>query len=197
VTYHPVGLSGLRRWWDEHASRTIPRLRHLPLWAPHPGVTSQVGKGGFRDSNTAFGSGFHAHHGCLELRSSSGTVLGPTSLLEEEDLVLVDRSLAWRRSSGGPAAAEKIAAIVPRPQQELVVPRGAYESIALGPHEDIGSGRLQPGDQLPTLVELAAEFTVAVGTAQRAITLLAEEGLIDVTRGRRAVVCRRLKPVAG
>jgi DNA-binding GntR family transcriptional regulator len=86
---------------------------------------------------------------------------------------------------------------VPRPQPELVVPRGAYESIARGPHEDIGSGRLQPGDQLPTLVELAAEFTMAVGTAQRAITLLAEEGLIDVTRGRRAVVCRRLKPVAG
>jgi integrase len=103
---------------------------------------------------------------------------------------------AWVDQAGR-RAAEKIGAIVPRPQPELVVPRGAYESIALALHADIVSGRLQPGDQLPTLVELAAEFTVAVGTAQRAITLLAEEGLIDVTRGRRAVVCRRLKPVAG
>jgi integrase len=94
-------------------------------------------------------------------------------------------------------AAEKIAAIAPRPQPELVVPRGAYDSIAQALREDILSGRLRPGDHLPTLVELAAEFMVAVGTAHRAITLLSEEGLIDVTRGRRAVVCRRLKPVAG
>src|SRR3954471_3224827 len=60
-----------------------------------PGVTSQVGKGGFRDSNSAFGSGVHARHGCLEAQVSSGNFLGPTSLLEEEDLVAVGRSLTW------------------------------------------------------------------------------------------------------
>jgi integrase len=85
----------------------------------------------------------------------------------------------------------------PRPQPELVIPRGAYDSLAQALRDNIVSGRLRPGDQLPTLVELAAEFTVAVGTAHRAISLLAEDGLIDVTRGGRAVVCRRLKPVAG
>ena len=94
-------------------------------------------------------------------------------------------------------AAEKIAAIAPRPQPELVVPRGAYDALAQALREDIVSGRLRPGDQLPTLVELAAEYTVAIGTAHRAITLLSGEGLIDVTRGRRAVVCGRLKPVTG
>jgi len=72
-------------------------------------------------------------------------------------------------------AAEKIAAIAPRPQPELIVPRGAYESLAQARREDILSGRLRPGDQLPTLVELAAEYTVAVGTAHRAITLLSGE----------------------
>jgi hypothetical protein len=88
-------------------------------------------------------------------------------------------------------AAETIASIVPRPQPELQVPRGAYDAIAQALREDILSGRLQPGDQLHTVVQLAAEYTVAVGTAHRSIAALAAEGLINVTRGRRATVAAR------
>jgi Bacterial regulatory proteins, gntR family len=57
--------------------------------------------------------------------------------------------------------------------------------------QQIRSGELEPGDQLPTLAELAVANTVAVGTAHRALTLLRNEGLVEVTRGRRAVVAAR------
>jgi hypothetical protein len=56
------------------------------------------------------------------------------------------------------------------------------------PAEYIHTGRLQPGDQLPTVVQLAAQHSVVAGTAHRAIATLATEGLIVVSRGKRAVV---------
>ena len=56
---------------------------------------------------------------------------------------------------------------------------------------EIASGRLRPGDQLPAVVQLAAKYDVAAGTAHRAVALLADGGLIDVRRGRRATVNAR------
>jgi len=67
-------------------------------------------------------------------------------------------------------------------------PRGPYEVIAESLREQIRTGQLKPGDQLPTIAELAVANTVAVGTAHRALSMLRNEGLIEVTRGRRAVV---------
>jgi integrase len=84
-------------------------------------------------------------------------------------------------------AADMMATIVPRPVPTPVV-RGPYETIAEALHEQIRSGVLKPGDQLPTVAELAVANNIAVGTAHRALTLLKREGLIDVARGRRAVV---------
>ena len=85
-------------------------------------------------------------------------------------------------------AAETIATIVPRPQPAPRAPRGPYESIAESLRDDIRSGRLRSGDALPIVVQLAARFTVAAGTAHRAMASLASEGWIVVARGRRAVV---------
>jgi integrase len=85
-------------------------------------------------------------------------------------------------------AAETMASIMHTPVPTPKKPRGPYESIAQTLRDDILSGRLKPGDQLPTVVQLAAEFTVAAGTAHRAMALLASEGLITVTRGKRAVI---------
>ncbi|WP_300011081.1 tyrosine-type recombinase/integrase [Pseudonocardia sp.] len=85
-------------------------------------------------------------------------------------------------------AATTMAAIVPRPVPDTPEPRGPYEVIAEALREQIRSGQLRPGDQLPTVAELAVANTVAVGTAHRAMTLLRNEGLISVARGRRAVV---------
>jgi integrase len=84
-------------------------------------------------------------------------------------------------------AAATIAKIIPRPAPSKVS-RGPYETIAAALRDEIRLGQLKPGDQLPTVTELAAAHTVAVGTAHRAIALLKNEGLIDVTRGRRATV---------
>ncbi len=88
-------------------------------------------------------------------------------------------------------AATTIAGVMPKPVP-VQVPRGPYEQIAEAIREDIRTGRLKPGDQLPTIAELAAANTVAVGTAHRATALLKDEGLIVVTRGRRAVVSTRI-----
>ena len=87
-------------------------------------------------------------------------------------------------------AADTMARVMPTPAPKPKPPRGPYESIAQALRDDITSGRLKPGDQLPTVVQLAAEFTVAAGTAHRAMTRLADEGLVTVTRGRRAVVAQ-------
>ena len=85
-------------------------------------------------------------------------------------------------------AADTMATLMPVPAPQPKRPRGPYENIATSLREDIRTGRLKPGDQLPTVVQLAAEFTVAAGTAHRAMALLHSEGLITVTRGKRAIV---------
>lgn len=83
-------------------------------------------------------------------------------------------------------AAETMAGILPRPAPPPAKPRGPYQQIAADLREEIASGQLRPGDQLPTVVQVAATYSVAAGTAHRAIAGLAEEGLIHVARGRRA-----------
>jgi integrase len=50
---------------------------------------------------------------------------------------------------------------------------------------------LLPGMQLPSVKRIAADERVAPTTAHRAIRVLADEGLIFVRRGARAVVAGR------
>ena len=71
---------------------------------------------------------------------------------------------AWVEQADG-RAAETIATIVPRPQPLAGAPRGPYESIAETLRDDIVSGRFKPGEALPSVVQLAAQLTVAAGTA--------------------------------
>jgi DNA-binding FadR family transcriptional regulator len=47
---------------------------------------------------------------------------------------------------------------------------------------------LSPGDQLPSEAELAARFEVSRVTVREALKLLAGQGLVGLSRGRRAVV---------
>lgn len=82
-----------------------------------------------------------------------------------------------------------MAKVLPRPKPEpVVVRRSPFEDIADTPREMIRAGELQAGDELPTVAQLAVANTVAVGTAHRALAALKAEGLVLVTRGRRAVV---------
>lgn len=85
-------------------------------------------------------------------------------------------------------AATTIAEIMPRPIPASPRHRGPYEKIAADLREAIRAGKLGPGCTLPTIVQLAADYSVAAGTAHRAIVTLRSEGLITVARGRRAIV---------
>lgn len=67
-------------------------------------------------------------------------------------------------------------------------PLGPYEKIAADLRGAITVGAIAPGDAIPTVKELAARYGVSFGTAHRAVSLLAEEGMVEVSRGRRAVV---------
>jgi integrase len=76
------------------------------------------------------------------------------------------------------------AIVVPAPRP----PRGPYEVIAADLRQQIQDGRLARGSFVPTTNELATAYNVSIATSHRAIALLNTEGLIEVSRGRRAVV---------
>jgi integrase len=86
------------------------------------------------------------------------------------------------------SAADTIASIVPRPDAAKREQRNPYERVAAVLRNAILAGAIKAGDCLPTVVQIASDHHVSTGTAHRAVAMLASEGLIDVTRGRRAVV---------
>jgi integrase len=94
---------------------------------------------------------------------------------------------AWVDAAGR-RAADTMAGIMPQHVVSPERPMSPYETIAAELRNEIASGVFGPGEQLPTVVALAQKHTVAVGTAHRAMALLQAEGLVDVSRGRRAVV---------
>jgi DNA-binding GntR family transcriptional regulator len=59
-----------------------------------------------------------------------------------------------------------------------------YQQVAHALREEIRSGRLQPGDRMPTVAALCEKFSVAKMTVERAISELREEGLIVSWQGR-------------
>jgi len=67
-------------------------------------------------------------------------------------------------------------------------PNGPYVLIARDIRGAIRCGVLRAGDVLPTNKELARRYGVADSTAHRAIAVLAKDGVIEVSRGRRPVV---------
>ncbi|MGH3612523.1 MAG: tyrosine-type recombinase/integrase [Pseudonocardia sp.] len=63
-----------------------------------------------------------------------------------------------------------------------------YRRIASDLRAAISCGALAVGDELPTVETLRARYGVSAGTANRAVGLLKAEGVVTVSRGRRAVV---------
>ena len=59
-----------------------------------------------------------------------------------------------------------------------------YRQIVEQAKAAIASGRLEPGDRLPTHRDLARELVVAPLTVKKAYDLLQAEGLIRMTQGR-------------
>ncbi len=69
-----------------------------------------------------------------------------------------------------------------------------YEQIVEQVRQRIAGGALQPGDQLPTVRQLAAELRVNFNTIARAYRMLDEAGLISTQQGRGTYI---LEPGSG
>ena len=63
-----------------------------------------------------------------------------------------------------------------------------FEQVAASIRTDMAAGRVRPGDRLPSAREVAASLGVNLHTVLRAYQVLREEGLVDMRRGRGAVV---------
>ncbi|HTV05256.1 MAG TPA: GntR family transcriptional regulator [Acidobacteriaceae bacterium] len=74
---------------------------------------------------------------------------------------------------------------------ELDSPAPAYRQIVDQMRVHLNSGRLKPGDVLPSVRVLAMQLGVHFNTIAEAYRQLAEEGWIELRHGRRAVVRER------
>lgn len=71
-----------------------------------------------------------------------------------------------------------------------------YEQVASSVRADIVAGRVSPGDRLPSARELAEALEINLHTVLRAYQQLRDEHLIDLRRGRGAVVSASAAPLA-
>ena len=63
-----------------------------------------------------------------------------------------------------------------------------FEQVAMSVRRAIGSGTLTKGERLPAAREVAEALDINLHTVLRAYQLLRDEGLIELRRGRGAVV---------
>ena len=68
--------------------------------------------------------------------------------------------------------------VVSLPAAPEDAPVDPYRKIAADLEAAIRCGALKPGDALPTIKDVAVQYGVAVGTAHRAVALLAEQGRV-------------------
>lgn len=75
-------------------------------------------------------------------------------------------------------------------------PRPLFEQVASSVRADILTGRLAPGDRLPSAREVAESLDINLHTVLHAYQQLRDEGLVDLRRGRGAVVAASAAPLA-
>ncbi|MGW1780330.1 GntR family transcriptional regulator [Streptomyces sp. NPDC002143] len=78
---------------------------------------------------------------------------------------------------------------VPKAEPEAVDRRSLHERIAADLRDDIMSGELAPGANLPTTAQLKDRFDASSATVQKALQLLKDEGLV-IGRAGAAVTVR-------
>lgn len=71
-----------------------------------------------------------------------------------------------------------------------------YDQVAASVRADIMAGRLVPGDRLPAAREVGDALDINVHTVLRAYQHLRDEGLVDLRRGRGAVIAAGAAPLA-
>ncbi|MGO1849090.1 GntR family transcriptional regulator [Microbacterium sp.] len=74
--------------------------------------------------------------------------------------------------------------------------RPLFEQVASSVRGDILAGRLVSGDRLPSAREVADALDINLHTVLRAYQQLRDEALIDLRRGRGAVVSASAAPLA-
>ena len=76
---------------------------------------------------------------------------------------------------------------------DLTSHKAIYLQVMSQVKQAIASGEIKPGDQLPTVRQLADELEVNFNTVARAYRLLDEEGIISTQHGRGTYI---LKPAS-
>ena len=79
-------------------------------------------------------------------------------------------------------------------QVDLAGNTPAYQQIVNVLRTQFVAGAFQPGDQLPTVRQLAMDLGVHHNTVAEAYRLLAQEGWLDLKRGRGATILQRPNP---
>jgi hypothetical protein len=102
---------------------------------------------------------------------------------------------AWVLESDQRAATSRFDRMPARPDGQLEAserakaePRSPYERIAVDYREQILGGSLRAGEELPPLKQLSEQYGVSIGTAHRAVALLASWGMANSSTGKRTVV---------
>ncbi|MBN9607123.1 MAG: GntR family transcriptional regulator [Actinomycetales bacterium] len=67
-------------------------------------------------------------------------------------------------------------------------PQPLFEQLAASVRGELARGALRPGDRLPAARELAASLDINLHTVLKAYQLLRDEGLLEMRRGRGAIV---------
>jgi DNA-binding transcriptional regulator YhcF (GntR family) len=75
--------------------------------------------------------------------------------------------------------------------------RPPFQQVAAVLKASILTGKYQPGDRLPSYAELASQFEVAPMTAQKAVGLLRDEGLVISRQGKGSFVRQRTERSVG
>lgn len=70
-----------------------------------------------------------------------------------------------------------------------------FDQVAASIRSDILAGRIVPGDRLPAAREVADALDINVHTVLRAYQQLRDEGLVDLRRGRGAVIPASAAPL--
>lgn len=87
--------------------------------------------------------------------------------------------------------------ILERPSAKSTFTQSKYRTLAEQLRQQIERGKLQPGDRLPSFVELRARYGATPTTANQVYGLLEQEGLIERRQGSGTFVIDRKRTLTG